>query len=363
MPRLILPHLETLHHQVRSILDLYRHMLDDEFLFAAAVQVPQAAVIFELAGNAPLNFKGDSLSLAEVLTLVAYRYGFDAVQRVGQGGYAVVLGRPAGTEHNSQRVLRLVPEHHVRNVLGNPGSAKAYNVRLDDNNEPVRDPEYPLLLSDLFLLPRHTTRLVFTHPDGTVAQAAGHPAVLHCQLLPEVKPLNGTGLDRQMAQQAGDLLEAALATLGVSVADAHGGNGGVLIDRNGEPMMQPQHGNAEIPHYIPLVLDYGYYSNIGPQRLAEVLLRNGVNFPAQSRAALVSEIAESDQPLSDFGRKLYDTSVVNPQMWITPAKQHWRTVKEQVYPALHAQSRLSRLYPDYDEVVFPQRIETYTFQI
>jgi len=363
MPRRILPHLDTLHSQMRSILNMYQRMLDDEFLFAAAVQVPQVAVIFDQAGEKPLSFRGEILSLAEILTLVAYRYGFDSVRRVGQGGYAVVLGNKTISVDQPRRVLRLVPEHHVRNVVADSQPPHEFDVRLDAEQEPIRDPAYPLLLSDLFLLPRHTTRLVFRQADGEIATAAGHPAILHCQLLPEMKPLNGDGLNRQMAQQAGDLLEAALATLGVSVADAHGGNGGVLIGEDGEPIVHAVTENDQ--HYIPLVIDYGYYSSIGARKLAQLLLHYAATDPnmPSSQSTLADMISQADQSPGQFGRRLHTASVVEPRTWIMPAEHRWQTVKEQTYPALRAQSRLSQLYPDYDEVLFPQRIETYTFHI
>lgn len=363
MPRQILPHLDALHNQMRGILNAYRRMLDDEFLFAAAVQVPQVAVIFERAGDAPLHFRGEALSLAELLTLIAYRYGFQQVQRIGQGGYAVVLGNPNPAASQPRRVLRLVPEHHVRSVVADSAVTREYDVRLDEQQEPIRDPDFPLLLSDLFLLPRHTTRLVFQRSDGTIAQAAGHPAILHCQLLPEVKAFNEEGLNRQMAQQAGELLETALATLGVSVADAHGGNGGVLLGADGEPLVQRSSDAGDAAQrYTPLVLDYGYYSAIGPRQLAALLWRHGV-WEGQSQTALAETIKQSPDTPGTFGRWLYRVGVVNPNIWITPAQDRWQTIKEQTYPALRDQSRLSRLYPDYDEVLFPQRIETYTFQV
>jgi len=130
---------------------------------------------------------------------------------------------------------------------------------------------------------------------------------------------------------------------------------------------------------VPIVLDYGYYSRISPKHLAEVLVRNGVTVdliqriapeyaPTDARpltAHLAEIIAQSDQPRAYFGRWLYqvEPAVLDPHMWINRSKQQWETVKERAYPTLREQSRLSRLYPDYDEVIFPQRIETYTFTI
>ncbi|NJL92245.1 MAG: hypothetical protein HC915_00245 [Anaerolineae bacterium] len=373
------PQLLELTRQVAGILNRYRRMLDDEFLFAAGAQVPQAATIFELAAEHPLPLASEALPLAEVLAQIAYRYGFSQVQLLGNGGYAVVLGHtqaplPSASQRaDLRRVLRLVPDHHVPNVLGRPGHPRPFDVALDAENEPLRDPAYPLLLSDLFLLPRHTTKLVFHAPDGQVAQASGQPAVLHCQLLPEVIPFNATRLNRQLANAAGDLLEAALASLGASVADAHGGNGGALVQPNGEPLTftQTLPNGTQTQHYVPVVLDYGYYAEIGPKHLGRVLARCGVQ--AEQVAALVPQarsvlqpsnrplaelygevIANAELPRRAFGRLLYDLEppMLRPDIWIELADANWRTIKGKVYPPLHHQARLASLYPAYDEIIF-----------
>jgi hypothetical protein len=265
---------------------------------------------------------------------------------------------------------------------------------LNAANEPIRDPAYPLLLSDLFLLPRHTTKLVFEDAEGNVIQAGGRPAILHCQLLPEVLPLNAAGIDQRMAVSAGDLLETALATLGAHVVDAHGGNGGVLVGQDGEPLRftGPQPDGSVMAQYIPVVLDYGYYSTIGPKTLATVLVRNGVTaammrqtlqqaaLSADQQAHLLTMLDDHSQPLEGrfapiikesgldrraFGRLLYDVQppVFLPDIWIAPSEQQWRTTKEQSYPPLHDQARLITLYPAYDEILFPQRIEAYHFTL
>lgn len=372
MPRQILPHLERLSRQIDGIISEYCRRLDDDFLFGAGAQIPQVATIFERVGSSPLYFSTEHLSLTELLTLIAYRYGFEAVQVVGYGGYAIVLGHDstAPTAHQQRRVLRLVPEHHVRDVVAHGDPLHPHNVRLDDTGEPIRDAQQPLLLSDLFLLPRHTTRLAFYQRDGRVVQAGGYPASLHCQLLPEVRAFNSPELDQRMARASGDLLEAALASLGVSVADAHGGNGGALLGPDGQPLVRDG-------LYIPIVLDYGYYSQIEPQRLAALLLRYGLNreqltawWPARipndaSPAALAHSITTSGLPRKAFGRLLYQLqpTLIDAAVWIEQTMANWRTTKERVYPPLRAQSRLTRLYPSFDEVIFPQRIEEYSFTV
>jgi hypothetical protein len=149
MPRRILPHLESLSNQIQGIITHYTRMLDDEFLFAAAAQVPQVATIFDRVGTVPLHFRGEDLTLTELLTLIAYRYGLEAVSVIGHGGYAIVLSSraPDGDEDTSQRrVLRLVPEHHVRDVTGQPGNRREFDVRLAADGSPLRNPDYPLLL-------------------------------------------------------------------------------------------------------------------------------------------------------------------------------------------------------------------------
>ena len=380
MPRQILPHLEALSNQIRGIISHYVRMLDDEFLFGSATQVPQVATIFDRVAGHPLQFQGDNLMLTELLTLIAYRYGFESVRIMGHGGYALVIGHQDDTQPSQRRVLRLVPEHHVRDIIARTENAKEFDVRLTDDNEPIRDKVYPLLLSDLFLIPRHTTKLSFYDATGEILQAGGHPAVLHCQLLPEVRAFNQLKADKRMATQAGERLAAALATLGVSVADAHGGNGGVLIGEGGQPIIHHEQAEAQ---YIPIVLDYGYYSEIGPRTLATMLVHHGVSVDSvlamlEQHAStntityadpfvefLTRAIKESNLPRSLFGRLLYEIQPVllNPYLWIDPAVKHWQTSKEKTYPPLHSQSRLARLYPVYDEVIFPQRIEEYTFTV
>ncbi len=382
MPRKVLPRLESLLMQMNGIIGHYRQMLDDDFLFGSAAQVPQVATLFDRTWEHPLHFRGEDLHLAELLTLIAYRYGLESVRVVGHGGYAVVLGhrdpQPPGQQ---PRVLRLVPEHHVRSILWSDQQRRPFDVRLDADNEPIRDPAYPLLLSDLFLLPRHTTKLVFCEADGRVAQAGGYPAILHCQVLPEVLPFNSADLNSVMVRESGDLLEAALATLGVSVADAHGGNGGALMRPDGQPIVRQPGAPEQRPHYIPIVLDYGYYAQIGAQTLASLLVRYGVTealvreqLPAATphlgrgqpwEQRLAHAIAESGLKRSAFGRllTLAQPHFLELSVWIDHAASQWQTAKEKTYPALRAQSRLSRLYPDYDEVLFPQRIEEYTFTL
>lgn len=382
MPRQILPQLDSLLSQITGILAHYRRMLDDEFLFGSGAQVPQAAALFDRVWDYPLRFHGESLSLPELLTLIAYRYGMERVRVIGHGGYAVVLGNADTPPIDQQRrVLRLVPDHHVRSILHGPGQRRSFDVRLDSENEPIRDSAYPLLLSDLFLLPRHTTKLIFREADGRIAQAGGYPAILHCQVLPEVRPFNSAALQRLLIHESGTLLEAALATLGVSVADAHGGNGGALIGADGNPIICQPADPKQQSHYIPIVLDYGYYSEIGSQTLAALLVRHSVtpelvgrHLPGVSahlggkrtwEQQLADAIENSGLPRSTFGRLL---TIARPgfldiSVWVQHAQMQWRTAKEKMYPALVAQSRISRLYPDYDEVLFPQRIEEYTFTI
>lgn len=385
MPRQILPQLETLSMQVQGIISHYTRMLDDEFLFGSATQVPQVATIFDRIAQHRLYFHGDSLSLTELLTLIAYRYGFEKVQIMGHGGYAIVLGNrdaPSTDDPAQRRVLRLVPDHHVRNIIAQPDKANEFDVRLTDKLEPQRNPDYPLLLSDLFLMPRHTCKLIFYDESGEILQAGGYPAILHCQLLPEARAFNQLKTNIAMANMAGDILEAALATLGVSVADAHGGNGGALMDSQGHPLQQDSQAGLS-SMYIPVVLDYGYYSRIGARTLASVLIRHGVSSDAFRDRLLQAapdhsfeqggtlldfmthEIDQSDLPRSHFGRLLYDvpSGFLNPYIWIDQAESHWKTAKEKAYPPLRGQSRLARLYPDYDEVIFPQRIEEYGFTV
>ncbi|MCA9915114.1 MAG: hypothetical protein KC496_17285 [Anaerolineae bacterium] len=380
MPRQILPHLESLLQQISGIVLLYQSMLDDDFLFGSAAQVPQVATIFDRVNGHTLHFGGEEVTLTELLTLIAYRYGFEDVRVIGHGGYAIVLGHREKilSQGSQRRVLRLVPDHHVRNILAHGETIRHFDVRLDADNEPIRDEDYPLILSDLFLMPRHTTKLVFREEDGSIAQAGGYPAILHCQILPEVRPFNSTEIDRGLAQQAGELLEAALATLGVSVADAHGGNGGALVGFDGKPILRMDQANKE-PCYIPVVLDYGYYSQIGTRTLAQLLIRYGITpedirkhlsfSPLAStqswQQSLTQFIDNSTLPRSAFGRLLLDArpDILDVHVWIEMAAHHWRTAKEKNYPALQAQSRLARLYPDYDEVLFPQRIEEYSFFI
>lgn len=391
------PALERLAQQFEGIINTYRRMLDDEFLFASAAQVPQAAVILDAASGRGLSFEGHRMNLADVLALIAYRYGFTGIEPMGQGGYAIVVGHHPDSEAEAlmsvdrevRRVMRLVPDHHVRDVMGGGDYLRPFDVRLDADNEPIRDPDYPLLLSDVFLLPRHTTRLVFYDEAGHVIQASGRPAILHCQVLPEVVPMNASGLNRQMAETAGELLEAALATLGVSVADAHGGNGGVLVGRNGKPLTFEMHGEM---HYIPVVLDYGYYAEIGPRTLASVLIRRGLDgerLSAWLEALAVTEaerrsmremLMDDDSPLerrlgamisalpvtrAEVGRLLLmvDPPVLRPDIWIERSEQQWRTTKEKNYPPLEDQARLNTIYPAYDEILFPQRIEEYRLTV
>lgn len=400
MPNTVRPILEQLTQQLSGVLASYQRMLDDEFLFAAATQVPQAATLFDLVAGQQLPFADDTMTLPELLALIAYRYGFTGVRRIGHGGYAVVLGHDTDSEsrfrllgqRDPRRVMRLVPDHHVQDVTGTPDRPRRFDVGLDSANEPLRHPDYPLLLSDLFLLPRHTTRLVFHDASGAVRQAGGKPAILHCQLLPEVIPLNAGGLSQRLALAAGNLLEAGLAALGVSVADAHGGNGGVLVGRDGQPLTFKRHGGGgdTQPGLIPVVLDYGYYSEIGAKKLAGVLLHNGVthaqlrdlltcaDLPPDIRqhclghlsntdalAAFTAAIGESTLPREAFGRLLYrvEPLVLRPDIWISYSDQHWQTIKEKTYPPLHDQSRLNTLYPAYDEILFPQRIEEYHFTL
>ncbi len=375
MPRRILPHLVGLSNQMQGIVSHYRRLLDDEFLFGAAVQIPHVATIFDRVGDKNLHFSGEDVSFVELLTLIAYRYGFENVQLVGQGGYALVLGHKE--RQHLRRVLRLVPEHHVRDIVARTTPPRSFDVRLDGDGEPIRDPDYPLLLSDLFLMPRHTTKLVFWESDDAVMQAGGYPASLHAQLLPEVCAFSSINLDQRMAQRAGDLLEVALATLGVSVADAHGGNGGVLVGEGGRHVVAHD-GNGETD-YVPVVLDFGYYAQIGARTLARLLIRYGVtdetlrtHVPVPVPAGVATDvdplaevIEQGTVPRHTFGRLLYHLPAarLNPSMWIKPAQDHWHTTKEQTYPSLLAQSRLAYLYPDYDEVSFPQRIEAYNFKV
>jgi len=381
MPRHILPHLSTLSMQINGIINYYIRLLDDEFLFGSAGQVPQVATIFDQVIKHRLYFGGEYVALTDLLTLIAYRYGLTTAKIMGHGGYALVLGHPQANPsvgETQHRVMRMVPEHHVRDVTGEADIFREFDVQLTDDGTPIRDPDYPLLLSDLLLMPRHTTRLIFHNANGRPLLAAGYPAMMHCQLLPEVRAFNQLKADRGKVKQSGDLLEAALATLGVSVADAHGGNGGVLIGGDGGPVtFQPTEDDE--PIFIPIVLDYGYYSQISPKQLADILVRHGVdaaiikarvpNFTYNPDEPLKDQlrqvIAASERPRAYFGRWLYhlDPPLIDPTMWINRSKQHWETVKERTYPALREQSRLSRLYPDYDEVVFPQRIESYTFTI
>lgn len=383
MPRQILPKIENLSQQVQGILSRYQWMLDDDFLFADGAQIPQVATIFDRMANQALQFQGDDVSLSELLTLVAYRYDLDDIHVVGHGGYAIVIGNRDISQ--SPRVMRLVPEHHVRNIVVESDNAPDFEVRLDDEREPIRDATYPLILSDLFMMPRHTTKLIFQTADGKPVQAGGYPASLHCQLLPRVHPFNQPGLDQQLARQSGELLALALASLGVSVADAHGGNGGVLMDADGQPIFHTtrQSDGTLISQYIPVVIDYGYYSRIGTRTLAEMLIKSGVthaqvqscllqhapNTRVEDRQLSVDSLAtimdQSGLSPAIFGRLLYDIlpARLNPLMWINHATHHWQTAKERTYPPLKTRSRLARLYPEFDEVVFPQRIEEYTFVI
>ncbi|MEO0597868.1 MAG: hypothetical protein AAF126_17290 [Chloroflexota bacterium] len=391
-PRNLLPHMTALSQQLQGMISRYRIMLDDEFVFGSGAQMPQVATILDRAGDTWLRFKTEQVTLTEMLTLIAYRYGFESLRQMGHGGYAIVMthAQTFSVKTEAQRrVFRLVPDHHVRDVLRNPADPRPYDVELDANNEPIRHPDYPLILSDLFLLPRHTTKLIFHERNGKVAQAGGYRALLHCQLLPEVRALNSIGLDTQKAKDAGNLLEMALATLGVAVADAHGGNGGVLLNRAGDPLTFdiPQADGTTEAHYIPVVLDFGYYSTIGSKRLARVLENYGVtptmmhdclrqqgyepDIPTEIdlsnsetvQAHYIDLIEKTDIPRHLLGRLLYHTQpqVLYPKMWIEYAEHHWETTKEHHYPALDAQSHLVGLYPQYDEVVFPQKIEEYHF--
>jgi hypothetical protein len=390
--------LKRLAEQISGIFNSYRRLLDDEFAFHAGTQVPQVATIFDLLHDAPLDFKDAMMTLPEVVGATAYRHGFTGVKRIGHGGYAVVIGddpRPGGLDlvertalsRDKRRVIRLVPDHHVPDVLGDPDQPRPFDVRLDGDNEPIRDDDYPLLLSDIFLLPRHTTRLVFQDADGATMQAAGRPAILHCQLLPEVIALNDPELDRRKAEAAGDLLQVVLASLGVHVADAHGGNGGVLVGRKGQPLvLRTYPGDGTIrEQYIPVVLDYGYYAEIGPKTLGVILARHGVTAAmvrdlidragagdGDLRAALddderpladrlMTVIRESGLPRQSFGRLLYhvESTVIEPNLWITQSEQEWQTIKERSNPPLRDRRRLHRIYPSYDEIVFPQRVEEF----
>lgn len=383
-----LPYIPELTDQLGGIFSAYQRMLDDEFMFASAMQVPQAATIFDIMAARVLPIGMNSVTFPELIALIAYRYGFRNVRRVGHGGYAVVFGHGEhmpGVRIELRRVLRLVPDHHVQDVMGNPDiPQRSFDVRVDKHNEPIRDPYYPLLLSDLFLLPRHTTKLIFLDIRGEPLQAGGKPAVLHCQLMPQVIPLNQpAGLDRKMADEAGDLLSVALASLGVSVSDAHTGNGGVLVDRDGEPLIfkRPLRDGTIKESYVPVVLDWGYYSEIGPRMLSQILASHGVT--VQMVRALLDKhgrasdglddesqplhkrfervIREADLGKREFGRLLYDVDmpIFTPEMWIRRSMHQWETIKEQTYPALHDQSRLNILYPTYHEILFPQRVEEY----
>lgn len=380
------PILEQLTRQIGGIMAGYQRMLDDEFMFAARVQVPQVATIFDFAQEHPFTWKGETRTLAQWLALIAYRYGFRSVTRLGHGGYAVVLGHgadrdPARDAMPSRRVLRLVPEHHVQNIVreGPFDDARPFDVYLDKNDKPIRRPDYPLVLSDLFLLPRHATRLVFYERDGQVAKAGGHPAVLHCQLMPEVKPLNSDGLDQMMAREAGEMLEAALATLGVRVADAHGGNGGVIVGQDGRAMVDEDFASGHRRRYVPLVLDYGYYAGMSARQMARLLALHRVRTEQvrdllrarrqDRRAGLLLDATELtlEQRYAEvidvsglhpavFGRLLHeiDPPLINPSMWISRSEKRWVSVKEQTYPPLS-----SRVEPAYDEFIFPQRVESH----
>lgn len=389
------PVFQTLARQLHGIMMSFQRMLDDDFVFGSAQSVPQVATIFERVGSQPLPFAGTTMPLSELLALIAYRYGFKSVKYVGHGGYAIVVGHdeddlPAPLQDNekfdTRRVLRFVPHHHVQDVLGKPQHLRPFDVRLDAHNEPIRYAGYPLLLSDIFLLPRHTTRLVFRDSHGQVLQAGGHPAILHCQLLPEVIPLNDHGLRTPLAIQAGELLATVLAALGVKVADAHGGNGGVLTDKAGKPLVY-QHPHAPYPEqYIPVVLDYGFYTTIHLRSLATLLAQKGVTVPML--LALINRSGVDTTPYLEFeklgkdletrllhimetsglsphtlGRLLFQVQppILHPHMWLERAMSVWRTTKEKSYPALQDQERLATLYPAYDEIVFPQRIEEYHF--
>ncbi len=384
MPAQILPQLSPLLNQMSGIISYYRHILDDEFMFGAAAQIPHVATVFDRVGQGVLHFAGEDVSLSELLTLIAYRYGFEGVRMVGNGGYAIVLGHEDNTSFRPQerRVLRFVADHHVRDIVAKDAKQNDFDVQLNAHGEPIRGTQYPLLLSDLFLMPRHTTKLIFRDNTGSIIQAGGYPAILHCQLLPEIWSFTHSRLDQRMAKNTGDLLESALTTLGVSIADAHGGNGGVLIGADSQPILwQPAHGDT---HYVPVVLDYGYYAKVGSRMLATILIRHGLT-PAILRESLGIEVSDtppyqptdawitelralieaSPLPRSAFGKLLHQLQPhrLNPDIWVDRAEHNWHTLKERMYPALQAQSRLSRLYPDYDEVIFPQRIEEYNFVI
>lgn len=391
---------QRLTEQIGGLVGHYCRMLDDEFLFASAVQVPQVATIFDRMRRQALPFAGDTMTLPQLLALIAYRYGFTSIKPMGHGGYALVIGHHddavPSPEQDLRRVLRFVPDHHVPDVTGQPDKPRSFDVRLNTADEPIREVAYPLLLSDLFLLPRHTTRLVFQNERGELIQAGGRPAILHCQLLPEVIALNQTGLNQEMARAAGELLEAALATLGVSVADAHGGNGGVLVGPDGQPMIfqRRREDGTQITRYVPVVLDYGYYAEIGPKTLASVLVRNQVTLPMMSslldgyarnlepslrdtlqgllrddslsvEARFAEIIQKCGLPRQTFGRLMYrvEPPILITQTWIDYSQRHWQTTKERSYPPLYDQSRLTTLYPAYDEILFPQRIEEYRFTL
>lgn len=400
MPEHIVPHLERLTRQINGIFSYYSRMLDDEFLFAAGAQVPQAATIFDATAGKAVSFSGGNLSIPYLIALIAYRYGFTGLERIGHGGYAVAFSHDSHSRqhhqqsalpdaHEVRRVLRLVPDHHVPDITGSPQQFRPFDVELDADNNPIRRSDYPLLLSDVFLLPRHTTRLVFHTDDGDIIPAGGRPAILHCQVLPQVIPLNSSDLNRQMAHEAGELLEIALATLGVRVADAHGGNGGVLVGMDGNPLLFSYRLPDGTPaqQYIPVVLDYGYYSQIEASRLADLLIYHGVTTAMMQetmdthlhgaqhdglRAILQDDhcplkvrfstiIAQSGLDRAIFGRILYrvEPPGLLPEIWIHRTQQVWETIKEQSYPPLNHQSRLETIYPAYDEMLFPQHIEEY----
>lgn len=387
--------LRQLAQQINGLMAGYLRMLDDEFLFAAGTQVPKVATIFEINDRKVLPFGVNTVTLPELLALIAYRYGFTSIRHMGQGGYAIVIGHDpdhafpqaeAPTDPELRRVIRFVPDHHVQNILARPDQRRPFDVLLDEHNEPIRDPAFPLILSDVFLLPRHTIKLVFHDAQGKIRQAGGSPAILHCQLLPEVIPLNASGLNQAMAQAAGLLLETVLASFGTHIADAHGGNGGVLLDAAGEPLRftTPRPDGTLHTQYIPVVLDYGYYSEIGPKRLAAILAQHQVT-PAQVagiiaalpqaadlrallddaaqplEARYAAVIAAAGCPRQAFGRLLYQVTppAILPQLWLDQSEAQWRTTKEKNYPPLHDQARLNVLYPVYDEILFPQRIEEY----
>jgi hypothetical protein len=396
--------MQHLSAQINGIFRYYLRLLDDEFAFAAAVQVPQVATIFDAAQGRHIDFAGERLTLTQLIALIAYRYGFMSVRKIGHGGYAVVLGHDPQTEETARimfnrplaelrRVLRLVPDHHVQNIIGDPvNPTRPFDVQLDANNEPIRDPEYPLLLSDLFLLPRHTTKIVLRDARGEIMMAGGRPAILHCQLLPEAIAMNDSRLDQQMAIQSGERLAAGLATLGVSVADAHGGNGGVLVSPVGKPILRIGRGTDGKMgrHYVPIVLDFGYYSRIGPRTLSEMLLAYGVTIEMMAgtleqtlphiAAPLLTVLYDETRPLSErfqhvinesglrratFGRLLYfvDPPIVYRNMWIDHTRVAWESIRDNNYPALRDQSRLRTMYPTYNEITFPQHIETYDLQL